>query len=111
APLKQHEIWWADLPQPMGRRPVLLLSRDEAYGLLNRVTVAEITTRIRGIAVEVYVGPAEGLPRASAVNLDNIHAVVLPRLKQRIGELPADRAHEVERALGHALDIDRLKDN
>jgi mRNA interferase MazF len=51
--MKRHEIWWAELPAPIGRRPVLLLSRNQAYGLLNRVAVAEITTVIRGIIVEV----------------------------------------------------------
>jgi mRNA interferase MazF len=107
--LRRHEIWWAELPEPIGRRPVLLLSRDQAYRILARVTVAEVTTTIRRIPVEVAVGRAEGLPRSSVANLDNVHAVAVARLKERIGALPADRAMEVERALGYALDIPRLK--
>ena len=47
--VKQHEIWWAELPPPIGRRPVLLLSRDQAYRLLKHVTVAEVSTTIRNI--------------------------------------------------------------
>lgn len=110
APVKQYEIWWANLPPPMGRRPVLLLARDQAYRVLQRVTAAEITTTIRNIPVEVELGPDEGLESESVANLDNIHAVVVQRLTEKIGELSVERAWEVERAIGYALDIDRLKD-
>jgi mRNA interferase MazF len=108
--VKQHEIWWADLPAPIGRRPVLLLSRDQAYRILNRVTVAEISTTIREIPVEVELGADEGLPRRCVANLDNIHAVAVKRLSSRIGSLEPERGWDVERAIGYALDIDRLKD-
>jgi len=49
--MKRGEAWWAELPSPIGKRPVLLLSRNEAYVVRNAVTVAEITTTIRGIPV------------------------------------------------------------
>jgi mRNA interferase MazF len=108
--LNQYELWWADLPAPIGRRPVLLLSRNQAYRILKRVTVAEITTTIRNIPVEVELGPDEGLTRASVANVDNLHAVAISRLSSKIGELSEERAWEVERALGYAFDIDRLKE-
>lgn len=108
--MKQYELWWADLPEPIGRRPVLLLSRDQVYRILKRATVAEISTTIRNIPVEVELGPDEGLTRASVANVDNIHAVAISRLSSKIGQLDAERAWEVERALGFAFDIDRLKD-
>ncbi len=107
--VKQYETWWADLPEPIGRRPVLLLSRDQAFRILNRVTVAEITRTIRSIPVEVFLGRAEGLPGRCAANLDNIHAVSISRLTKRLGSLARERHEEVERALGYALNIDRLK--
>ena len=107
--MRQHELWWADLPEPIGRRPVLLLSRDQAYRILNRVTVAEVSTTIRNIPVEVDLGPDEGLPRACVANLDNMHAVAIKRLTSKIGRLAADRRADVERALGYALDIAQLK--
>jgi mRNA-degrading endonuclease toxin of MazEF toxin-antitoxin module len=59
--MKQYEIWWADLPSPVGRRPVPLLTRSAAYAYLNKAIVAEITTTIRGIPQEVPVGEPEGL--------------------------------------------------
>ena len=70
-----------------------------------------MTTTIRQIPVEVPLGRAEGLPRPSVASLDNVHAVAIKRLREKIGQLDADRAAEVERAMGYALDIPRLKDS
>jgi mRNA interferase MazF len=106
--MKQYEIWWADLPAPVGRRPVLLLTRSSAYGYLNKAIVAEITTTIRGIPQEVQVGEEEGLG-PSVANFDNIHVVAKHLLSSRIGTLAASRVHEVKRALGYALDWAELK--
>ncbi|MDQ6713947.1 MAG: type II toxin-antitoxin system PemK/MazF family toxin [Candidatus Dormibacteraeota bacterium] len=61
--VKPGEIWWAELPRPAGRRPVILLSRDEAYEVRRLVTVAPVTTRVRGIPVEVPLSPKDGIPR------------------------------------------------
>ena len=101
--MKQYEIWWANLPLPVGRRPVLLLTRSPAYAYLNKVIVAEITTTVRGIPQEVRLGRAEGLPSASVVNLDNLHSLPKNVLTRRAGALQASREVEVKRALGHAL--------
>lgn len=108
--LRQYELWWAELPEPIGRRPVLLLSRDQVYRVLKRATVAEVSTTIRHIPVEVELGPAEGLKRACVANVDNLHAVAISRLTSKIGQLSEERAWEVERALGFAFDIDQLKE-
>ena len=101
--MRQYEIWWASLPLPVGRRPVLLLSRNPAYAYLNKVLVAEVTTTIRGIPQEVTVGRPEGLPSASVINLDNLHTVAKRRLTRRAGALRSTRAIDIKRALGHAL--------
>ena len=101
--VKQYEIWWASLPKPAGRRPVLLLSRDDGYAYLNKVLVIEITTRVRNIPVEVALGRREGLLRTCVVNCDNVHTVRRESLRQRIGALAPSRYVEVKRALGHAL--------
>ncbi len=50
---KQYEICWAELPGPAGRRPVLLLNRNDAYDVLNKFIAAEITTTIRHTPVEL----------------------------------------------------------
>jgi len=106
--MNQFEIWWASLPLPAGRRPVLLLSRNSAYSQLNKVVVAEITTTIRGIAIEVPLSRQEGLPVPCVANLDNIRTIEKYRLTERIGALSAGRHRVVKRALGHALNWDEL---
>ena len=107
--MKQFELWWGDLTAPVGRRPVLLLTRDAGYSYLNNVMVAEITTTIRGIPVEVVLGRAEGLKVHSVVNLDNVHVISKARLNTRIGALGPERVVLVKRALGWALDWAELK--
>ena len=101
--MKQYEIWWASLPQPAGRRPVLLLSRDSAYLYLRKFLAVEITSNIRNIVEEVPLGRPEGLPRPCVANCDNIRTVAREALEKRIGRLAPGRAAELKRAVGHAL--------
>ncbi len=106
--MKQYDIWWAELPPPVGRRPVLLLTRTPAYDYLNKVIVAEVTTTIRGIPQEVPLGEVEGVA-SSVANLDNVHVVAKRLLTARAGALPGAREIEVKRALGYALGWIELK--
>ncbi len=103
--MRRGEVWWADLPAPAGRRPVVLLSRNEAYAVRELVTVAPITTRARRIPTEVMLGPAEGLPKACVVNLDTITTIPRRTLTKRIGPLPAEKLAALERALMFALGL------
>lgn len=108
--MRQYEVWQARLPEPIGRRPVLLLTRDAAYEYLTKVLVVEVTTTIRNILVEVPLGRAEGLRQRSVANFDNIHVVATSRLEGRLGALAAARVAEVTKALGFALGWPELKD-
>jgi len=108
--LRQFEIWWAELPKPAGRRPVLLLTRDSAYSYLNKFVVAEITSTIRDIAVEVRLGPAEGLATACVANCDNLRMVAKASLTKRAGALDRARWIDVKRAVGAALGWRELTD-
>ena len=101
--MKQFEIWWASLPEPVGRRPILLLGRSSAIPYLGRVLAAEVTTTIRAIPQEVALGRSEGLPQRSVANLDATRTVPVSCLTSRIGALKATRHIEVKRALGHVL--------
>ena len=107
--MRQYEIRWANMPGPIGRRPVLLLSRTPAYDYLNKVIIVEITSTIRRIPQEMNVGQEEGLARPSVVNFDNIHVVAKTVLEERIGYIDLVRETEVKRALGYALDWPELK--
>lgn len=108
--MRQFEIWWANLPPPAGRRPVLLLSRNDAYRYLSKFIVAEITITIRAIPVEVKVGRREGLPSPCVVNLDNIRTAARQWFDSRAGVVPPSRHGEVKRAMGYALGWDELMD-
>lgn len=101
--MNQYEIWWIALPDPAGRRPVLLLSRSSAYEVLNKFIVAEITTRVRRIPQEVRLGRREGLPCACVANMDNVRTVHRLSFDHRAGRLRGARVKEVKRALGNAL--------
>ena len=104
--MRRGEIWWAELVPPAGRRPVLLLSRNEAYAVRELVTVAPVTTRIRRIASEVPLGPEEGLPRPCVVNLDSITTIAKGSLRERLTILTPEKLKEVEVALHFALALE-----
>jgi mRNA interferase MazF len=101
--VKQFELWWARLPDPVGRRPVLLLGRTSAMAYLSRVLAAEVTTTVRSIPQEVALGRREGLPRPCVANLDALRTIPLVCLEAPIGRVAAGRHVEVKRALGHVL--------
>jgi len=103
--MRRGEVWWAQLPLPVGRRPVVLLSRDEAYAVRNAITVAEVTSTIRGIPVEVELGPEEGLPKKCVVNLDTIVTIRKDLLIERIAILRDEKIEQINSAIKFALSI------
>ncbi len=103
--MRRGEVWWAELPAPSGRRPVLLLSRDEAYAIRSQITVAPVSTRIRNIPAEVLLGPQDGMPRASAVNLDSIATIAKASLRDQIASLSLQNMRAVDEAIHFALGL------
>ncbi|PIX25023.1 MAG: hypothetical protein COZ69_04510 [Deltaproteobacteria bacterium CG_4_8_14_3_um_filter_45_9] len=103
--MRRGEVWWAELPLPIGRRPVVLLSRDEAYAVRNAVTVAEVTTTIRGIPVEVELGPEDGLPKKCVVNLDTIVTIRKDLLIERLAILRDEKIEQINSAIKFTLSI------
>ncbi len=104
--MRRGEVWWADQPEPIGRRPVVLLSRDEAYRVRNAVTIAQITTTIRNIPVEVYLDESDGLPKRCVVNLDTITTIRKDLLRERICILRPEKLEQINRAIRFALGLD-----
>jgi mRNA interferase MazF len=101
------EVWWCEPPQ-VGRRPVVVLSRDAAIPRLRRALVAPCTTTIRGLSSEVVLEPdGDPVPRTSAVNLDSVESVSIGVLIERIGRLSDVRMHEICAALEVAVDCQR----
>lgn len=101
--MRRGEVWWADLPAPIGKRPVVLLSRNEAYSVREQVTIAPVTTRIRGLAAEVALGPRDGLPKECVANLDSLTTVERAALRTRVTVLSRQKLKAVEKAIHFAL--------
>jgi mRNA interferase MazF len=101
--VKRGEIWWARLPMPAGRRPVVLVSRDSAYTVRASVTVIEVSTSIRGIPTEIPLGKRDGLPKRCAANADSIVTIPKTWLESRISSLDAEKSHALNAALRFAL--------
>jgi mRNA interferase MazF len=98
------EVWWCELPD-VGRRPVVVLSRDAAIPRLRRALVAPCTTTVRFLASEVILEPDEDpITKRSAVNLDSVESVSVGVLVDRIGRLSDARMREVCAALEVAVD-------
>ena len=104
--MRRGEVWWANLPGKAGRRPVILLTRDEAYAVRELVTIAPITTRKRNLPVEVPLNKKDGLPKACVVNLDMIATIPKKILEDRIVLLRAPLMQAVDNALRFALSLD-----
>ncbi len=104
--MRRGEVWWAEQPEPIGRRPVLLLSRDEAYQVRNAVTVAQITTTIRNIPVEVPLDEKDGLPQKCVANLDTITTIRKAILTKRIYPLSPEKIEQINKAIKFALALE-----
>ena len=87
-------------------RPVLVLTRDAVRPYLTRVTVAPITSTIRGLSTEVPVGPANGLDHASVVSCDNIVTVPRSALGRHLGYLLPYQEPALAEAILAAYDLD-----
>jgi mRNA interferase MazF len=103
--MRRGEVWWADLPLPAGRRPVLLLSREAAYKVRSSITTAVITRTIRSIPVEVLLGKEDSMLVKCAVNLDEIITIPKSSLVERITALSPVKMSAVARAITFALDL------
>ncbi len=103
--MHKGEIWWSESPKPIGRRPVLVLTRDEAVKVREHITVAMVTTKIRGISTEVALKKEDGLPKECVINLDVINTVPKESLTEFITSLSEEKLQAVEKALKFALDL------
>jgi mRNA interferase MazF len=97
------EVWWCELPE-VGRRPVVVLSRDAAIPRLRRALIGPCTTTIRGIPSEVRLEPTDDpIPLISVVNLDSVESVPIATLVERLGRLSDDRMRQICSALAVAV--------
>lgn len=97
------EVWWGEAPDEKGR-PYLVISRDAANLVMQRVLVAPVTTRTRGIPSELSLGRPEGLPRESVASFDNLRPFPKSLLVRRVGALDKARMHEICTTAAATLD-------
>jgi len=103
--VRRGEIWWARLAPPAGRRPVALVSREAAYAVRLSITVAEISTVIRGIPSEVSLGARDGMPRPCVINTDNLVTIPRALLETKITSLSVTKTEQLADALRFSLGL------
>ena len=104
--MERVELRWYTFAKPDKTRPVLILTRDSAIRYLNAVTVAPITTTIRGVPSEVFLSEEDGLPRSSAANFYNLQTVPKEKVGAWIATLSPERMMAVDQAIQFALGVD-----
>jgi mRNA interferase MazF len=87
-------------------RPALVLTREAARAAMTKVTVAPITTTIKGLSSEVLVGPDNGLDQECVVALDNVLTVPVNLLGRTVGYLKAEQETQLSRAVVMAYDLE-----
>ena len=100
--MNRGEVWLAQVGRK--RRPVLVLTRDEVLDVRSLVTVAEVTTTMRGLAAEVTIDHERaGLDHESAINCDGLHTIPQSMLTEQVGTLDANELKRVCAAVSYAL--------
>jgi len=82
---QQGEIWWATAEDK--RRPVLVVTRSEAVGVLSAIVVAPVTRTVRDIPTEIALGRDEGLGVDCAASFDNLQRIGRSALTERAGDI------------------------
>lgn len=101
--MRRGEIRWCTFSAPAKRRPVLILTRNSAIPVLNALTVAAITTTMRNVPTEVFLGRTDGVPTDCAVNLDHLQTIPKSHIGALIARLSPERMPEVQAAVQFAL--------
>ena len=102
-PITRGEVRLYQFPRPDKQRPVVVLTRESAIGYLSAVTVAPITSTVRGVPSEVRLNEADGMKAECAVNLHNIVTISKAHLGRRVAVLKSERMKEICEALVFAL--------
>jgi len=103
--MNRGEVRWYKFSHPDKKRPVLILTRDSVLGYLGEVTIAPITSTVRGIPSEVELSPTDGMRQVCAINCDHLQTVAKGRLGALITTLGSDKLADVARAIRFALDL------
>ncbi len=103
--MNRGEIRWYRFKAPDKKRPVLILTRDSVIKYLGEITIAPITSTIRDIPSEVYLGKEDGMPKECAINFDHIQTVSKAGIGTLITKLSHDKLLQARSAIRFALDL------
>ncbi|HME45426.1 MAG TPA: type II toxin-antitoxin system PemK/MazF family toxin [Syntrophorhabdales bacterium] len=103
--MNRGEVRWYRFKAPDKKRPVLILTRDSVIKYLSEITVAPITSTIRDIPSEVYLGKEDGMAKDCAINFDHIQTVSKARIGTLVTKLSRDKLLQVRNAIRFALDL------
>ena len=104
--MNRGDVWLINLGGRIGTRPVVVLTRQNVLEYLNKVTVAEITTKGKGYPTEVYIAQKANLPKPSFIQADNLHTVPKNLLEKYVGTLDPNTMLEVSRKVVLALELE-----
>ncbi len=104
--MKRGEIRYYTFKLPDKRRPVLILTRSSVIGHIGEVTIAPLTSTVRGIPSEIALSPEDGVLTRCAINLDHVQTVCKDKIGRLICTLPRAKMLAVREALCFALGFD-----
>lgn len=104
--MNRGEIWEADIGGRIGKRPFVILTRSSAIPHINKVVVAEVTTKGKGYPTEIDIGQSANLRHHSFVAADNLYCIPKEKLNRYYGLLSDDLMKEISRAVMFALDLE-----
>jgi len=104
--MNRGDVWIIKLGGKAGTRPVVVLTRQNVIEFLNKVVVAEITTKGKGYPTEVFIDQKANLPKPSFVQADNIHTVPKKNLEKYFGTLDFDTMLEISKKVVLALELE-----
>ncbi len=104
--MNRGDICLIDLGGKIGTRPVVILTRQNVLKYVNKVIVAEITTRGKGYPTEVFIDQKANLPKPSFIQADNLHTVPKARLEKYLGTLDEATMIEVSQKVIMALELE-----
>ena len=104
--MNRGDIWMVDLGGKTGTRPVVIITRQSVLEFLNKVSIAEITSKGKGYPTEVYVGQKGNLPKSSFIQTDNIHTIPKHKLVKYVGTLDSHTMYDVSKKIVLALGLE-----
>ncbi len=104
--MNRGDVWLIDLGGRIGTRSVVILTRQNVLRFLNKVTVAEITTKGKGYPTEIFINQKANLPKPSFVQVDNLHTVTKNKLEKFFGTLDPETMLEVSQKVVLALELE-----